>query len=1233
MNQQQQKRPRVLLGYSKPSAQTRAGPAPLASFEDLPTDDQLSPLDDGITPTNEIDFDELEFDVEPRRKDTLLPRNQSPDDTLTPVRTPTNEWPDDRKSDDRKSSSVSQVTVTEVTLVGSGQTSADGQQVVTRGKSPARSGHGEQEETQGQSGRRKSSLAGFLFGSRDKSPTTEVASDSASSKVRRKSSGLLSFLTGGNAPKVRRKSKADTGSNAPKTETGSDDPKARRKSKTETGSNVEVIHYKNHHFDDCLLPGDERSLAYNQVRKRINRDLLESGLKSTDLEEPDEGSDLVQKASDEADRSRAYSQVRERINRDVAESGLESATERKSGLESTTERKSGLESTTERKSDLSPEPEDGADRSKAYGQVRERINRDVAESGLDSAPTRERESGLDSRERKSGVERSETKERDDDKRSRAYGQVRERINREPSESVVPESVVPESVVPGESVVPSESVVPEEGSGRKASDPGRSRAYDVVREQVHTQSVSSRRQSDWRPSHRPDSQSPQTVTERPQSPQVMTERPTSRTEKLKSPSSPIKVVKEADDRGDILDTPDELSDTPDELFDTPDGLFGHDVQGGRHRAYGQVRRQLNRDHGAEPLQESGLEAVQESDLKNQPDSPPGDLPMTCGLESPPSPPIPSDGRVQSPDMMKEIRLCTRKVKPRRQDTTDSEVSEVQSLPEILPSDRRVIKNRKSDLSRESGLGRESDLSRKCDLIGSEEEEEGSSCAEIPTEEKNLLEKYLLEKNLLEKNLLERSPEEDEMATLLVHDCSIEYEDENSESNESNQRLINGSSLTKTPINGSSFTSKSGVITHAINEERRGSQVHILSATNEERRGSQVQILSREERAIIKTLPLDRPRSLTPLAIAPLEEFLRRSSLSPDGSNASRSDRIKLSLPGEQFTGNKTRTPRKSNPQIWQDFCQKGLLGSPKSVSKVIINANNNEEVVIDEDFSQEMDNFDSKITNFSQKMGNLGEKSDAKEEDDFRAKDGAEGGFLSVLSGKSTSMTGGSLTPGGGQYDAFSPLSDAPLTPVTPLDDDFKTFGDTFDPMKLKPKSLKISNQGAIYKQSPKGSSQDFRDDAPKECSQTPGECSQIPRECNKCMCFIREKIDLLTSPGSSNDAGSPLIERDPEMVESQVLLPPGGGEGNLADLTATALETPEAEDVPLMSPNPCSCDCHSLVWRQATIEHRLSMSKVRAEVTSSKESLVLSSSSSTSGSCNRSENESKASQVKVTADT
>ena len=1200
MNQQEQKRPKVLLGYSKPSAQTRAGPAPLASFEDLPTDDQLSPLDDGITPTNEIDFDELEFDVEPRRKDTLLPRNQSPDDTLTPVRTPTaEEWPDDRKS-----SSVSQVTVTEATLVESGQTSADGHQVIIRGKSPARSGHGDQEEIQGQSGRRKSSLAGFLFGSRDKSPTTEVASDSTGSKARRKSSGLLSFLTGGNAPKARRKSKADTGSdipkadtgnNAPKADTGNNAPKARRKSKADTGSNVEVIHYKNHHFDDCLLPGDERSLAYNQVRKRINRDLLESGLKSTDLEEPDEGSDLVRKASDDADRSRAYSQVRERINRE-------------SGLESAAEGKSGLESATEGKSDLSPEPEDGADRSKAYGQVRERINRDVAESCLDS------------REQKSDVKPSESKERDDDKRSRAYGQVRERINREPSEAVVSEAIVSEEVVPeavvseevvpeevvSEEVVPeevvseevvSEEVVPEDGSGRKESDPGRSRAYDVVRGQVHTQNVSSRRQSDWRPSHRPDSQSPQ----------IVTERPVSRTEKLKSPSSPIKVVKEADDRGDVLDT--------------PDGLLDHDDQGGRHRAYGQVRRQLNRDHGAEPLQESDLdtEAVQESGLKSQPDSP-GDLPMTYDLESPPSPPIPSGARVQSPDMMKEIRLCTRKVKPRRQDTTDSEVSEVQSLPEILPSDRRVIKNRKSDLSRES------DLSRKCDLIGSEEEE-GSSCAEIPMEEKNLLErnlleKNLLEKNLLEKNLLERSPEEDEMATLLVHDCSIEYEDENSESNESNQRLINGSSLINTPIstpiNGSSLTSRPGVISNAIDEERRGSQV---------------QILSKEERAIIKTLPLDRPRSLTPLAIAPLEEFLRRSSLSPDGSNAPKSHRIKLSLPGEQFTGNKTRTPRKSNPQIWQDFCQKGLLGSPKSVSKVIINANNNEEVVIDEDFSQEMANLDSKTTNFSQEMANLEEKSDAEEEDDFRAKDGTEGGFLSVLSGKSTSMTGGSLTPGGGQYDAFSPLSDAPLTPVTPLDDDFKTFGDTFDPMKLKPKSLKISNQGAIYKQSPKGSSQDFKDDAPKERSQTPGERSQIPRECNKCMCFIREKLDLLTSPGSSNDAGSPLIERDPEMVESQVLLPPGGGEVNLPELTTTALETPEAEDVPLMSPNPCSCDCHSLVWRQATIEHRLSMSKARAEVTSSKESLVLSSSSSTSGSYNRSENESRASQVKVTADT
>src|SRR5690242_2191433 len=70
------------IGYSYPSGQNRAGPAPLASFEDLPSDDQDSPESEerrlDHSPSQEVIDDALEADS----RDLL---NASPDSSVTPV--------------------------------------------------------------------------------------------------------------------------------------------------------------------------------------------------------------------------------------------------------------------------------------------------------------------------------------------------------------------------------------------------------------------------------------------------------------------------------------------------------------------------------------------------------------------------------------------------------------------------------------------------------------------------------------------------------------------------------------------------------------------------------------------------------------------------------------------------------------------------------------------------------------------------------------------------------------------------------------------------------------------------------------------------------------------------------------------------------------------------------------------------------------------------------------------
>ncbi|XP_054709588.1 uncharacterized protein LOC129219278 [Uloborus diversus] len=85
-------------------------------------------------------------------------------------------------------------------------------------------------------------------------------------------------------------------------------------------------------------------------------------------------------------------------------------------------------------------------------------------------------------------------------------------------------------------------------------------------------------------------------------------------------------------------------------------------------------------------------------------------------------------------------------------------------------------------------------------------------------------------------------------------------------------------------------------------------------------------TRQERLKITTKPIDRPRSTTPINVAPLEAFIQ--SVSPTFDP--KVEKIKLSLPGEQFTG-RDKSPKKSSIKSWADFCERGLH-SPRMHNK-------------------------------------------------------------------------------------------------------------------------------------------------------------------------------------------------------------------------------------------------------------------------------------------------------------
>ena len=117
-------------------------------------------------------------------------------------------------------------------------------------------------------------------------------------------------------------------------------------------------------------------------------------------------------------------------------------------------------------------------------------------------------------------------------------------------------------------------------------------------------------------------------------------------------------------------------------------------------------------------------------------------------------------------------------------------------------------------------------------------------------------------------------------------------------------------------------------------------------NNEQVQHQIKSPTRRELTII---PIERPRSTTPINIVSLEAYINSTATNPS-DRVNVKEKIKLSLPGiiqfrlkinylfihslgDQFTAGSQRmkSPRKSNPSIWLDFCEKGLQ-SPRARRK-------------------------------------------------------------------------------------------------------------------------------------------------------------------------------------------------------------------------------------------------------------------------------------------------------------
>ena len=89
-------------------------------------------------------------------------------------------------------------------------------------------------------------------------------------------------------------------------------------------------------------------------------------------------------------------------------------------------------------------------------------------------------------------------------------------------------------------------------------------------------------------------------------------------------------------------------------------------------------------------------------------------------------------------------------------------------------------------------------------------------------------------------------------------------------------------------------------------------------------SRIKLQDKNERLNIKIISIERPRSATPVNFASLETFINSSANKAVGEQ----DKIKLKLPEDAFSelvnsSGRRLSPRKSSPQIWLEFCERGL----------------------------------------------------------------------------------------------------------------------------------------------------------------------------------------------------------------------------------------------------------------------------------------------------------------------
>ncbi|XP_018495892.1 uncharacterized protein LOC108864530 [Galendromus occidentalis] len=87
-----------------------------------------------------------------------------------------------------------------------------------------------------------------------------------------------------------------------------------------------------------------------------------------------------------------------------------------------------------------------------------------------------------------------------------------------------------------------------------------------------------------------------------------------------------------------------------------------------------------------------------------------------------------------------------------------------------------------------------------------------------------------------------------------------------------------------------------------------------------------------RAQLVTIPIERPRSTTPINVAPFEAYIQQGTIEPatEASGLKSPDKFKLTLPGQ--SSNLIRSPRKGSLRNWEEFCEEALQCSPRARSK-------------------------------------------------------------------------------------------------------------------------------------------------------------------------------------------------------------------------------------------------------------------------------------------------------------